>query len=187
VTQPAQTKKASIVRTLAWLFGVAMPLLAAASVIYENISGESLPLLGARLVLMIVGLLIVADLVFIPFPYSALGAMRRSPVPEGQPAVETSHRFFSSPWASVGTTLPLGGRCVQLRLYPSGLAVSFLFRTVFIAQSDFERVVAASSVPRVYHLYHRSPELRNPIGFNSAQLQDALAALLPERSGETDG
>jgi hypothetical protein len=132
-------------------------------------------LIGA---LLLTAGVIVYDVFFIPFDYTMMGRLRRTPVPTDEKPIERSQPRWLWHRVSIGFSIFPATSPWQLALYPEGLAINLVFRNAFIPSRYFKEIRVVSNSPRWFSLEHSSPEIKSPISFADEPLYSAISNII---------
>lgn len=119
--------------------------------------------------LELIAMLMVFSLAISPFKYSIFGPYKRTPFPNEVPLFEKSTGGRIS-------LVQVSGPLIKYVVYPSGLGISILGTGKTFIPTEAITVLKPHFLNR-YKLEHNSPELRNPVIFNSRELYEALRKL----------
>ena len=119
--------------------------------------------------LELIAMSMLFSLAISPFKYSIFGPYKRTPFPNEMPLLEKSTGGRIS-------LVQVSGPLIKYVVYPSGLGISILGTgKTFIPTRNI--TVLKPHFLNSYKLEHNSPELRNPVIFNSRELYEALRKL----------
>ncbi len=123
----------------------------------------------AMVPLELIAMLMILSLAISPFKYSIFGPYKRTPFPNELPLLEKSTGGRIS-------LVRISGPLIKYVVYPSGLGLSILGTgKTFIPTQAITDI--KSHFSNSYKLEHNSPELRNPVIFDSKELYEALQKL----------
>ena len=119
--------------------------------------------------LALIAMLMMLSLAISPFKYSIFGPYKRTPFPNEMPLLEKSTGGRIS-------LFHVSGPLIKYVVYPSGLGISILGTGKTFIPTQYITDIKPHFLNR-YKLKHNSPELRNPVIFNSRELYEALRKL----------
>nr|QNO47712.1 hypothetical protein LDJELIEA_00010 [Methanosarcinales archaeon ANME-2c ERB4] len=119
--------------------------------------------------LELVAMLMILSLAISPFKYSIFGPYKHTPFPNEMPLLEISTGGKIS-------SVQVSGPLIKYIVYPSGLGISILGTGKTFIPTRYITDIKPHFLNR-YKLKHNSPELRNPVIFNSMELYEALQKL----------
>ncbi len=119
--------------------------------------------------LELIAMLMMLSLAISPFKYSIFGPYKRTPFPNEMPLLEKSTGGRIS-------LVRVSGSLIKYAVYPSGLGLSILGTGKTFIPTQAITVLKPHFL-NSYKLEHNSPELRNPVIFDSKELYEALQKL----------
>ncbi|MEJ2368429.1 MAG: hypothetical protein P8Z49_08795 [Acidobacteriota bacterium] len=131
-------------------------------------------------------LIVIHDVFSFKFDYSTLGILKRTRPVTGENVIAQSRRaplfcrvYIGKAWFPAWTPY-------RILLYPSGVEVRLIGKQAFVPRSMFSEVKRISRRPSWFELYHRSPEVKSPIGFGDEVVYRACLKLTNEKGCEKD-